>query len=63
MILYLLGDWKRGAEDMEIMLKAIDDDRIIITEDKDFGEIIFKYGLVPPGITFLGQRQQTRRRE
>lgn len=48
---------------MEIMLKAIDDDRIIITEDKDFGEIIFKYGLVPPGITFLGQRQQTRRRE
>lgn len=45
-----VGDWKKGAEDMEIVLKAIDDDRIIITEDKDFGEIIFKRGLVPPGL-------------
>jgi len=45
-----VGDWKRGAEDIEVVLKAIDDDRIIITEDKDFGEIIFKYRLVPPGL-------------
>ena len=44
-----VGDWRRGAEDIEVVLKAIDDDRIIITEDKDFGEIIFKYRLVPPG--------------
>ncbi len=44
------GDWKRGAEDIEVVQKAIDDDRIIITEDKDFGEIIFKYRLIPPGL-------------
>ena len=51
-----VGDWRRGAEDIEVVLKAIDDDRIIITEDKDFGEIIFKYRLVPPGLILFRTR-------
>ena len=56
-----VGDWKRGAEDIEVVLKAIDDDRIIITEDKDFGEIIFKYRLVPPGLILFRTTNPQRR--
>ncbi|MGQ4915966.1 MAG: DUF5615 family PIN-like protein [Candidatus Asgardarchaeia archaeon] len=45
-----VGDWKKGALDIEIIKYAATNNRIIITEDKDFGEIIFREGMSVPGI-------------
>lgn len=41
----------KGATDLEIMRKAIDENRVIITNDKDFGWLAAFYK--PPGIVLL----------
>ena len=33
-----------GVTDDEVMKYAISEDRIIITFDRDYGELVFKYG-------------------
>ena len=38
------------ATDREIMALAMEEDRILITEDKDFGELVFVRGLPHPCI-------------
>jgi len=45
-----VGDWKRGAKDLEVIERADKMKEVIITEDKDFGELIFKRRLKVPGI-------------
>jgi|SRR3989338_2652358 len=47
------GDYSPGALDEEILNKAKIDKRILITNDKDFGEFIFKAGRVSRGVIFL----------
>lgn len=42
-----------ASPDEAIIERAIAEDRILITEDKDFGELAFKHGLRPPGIIRL----------
>jgi predicted nuclease of predicted toxin-antitoxin system len=43
-----------GFKDEEVMKLAINESRIILTFDKDYGELIFKYGYKPdPGVIFL----------
>jgi len=37
-----VGDWKPSAHDEEVLHKAKSDGRILITEDKDFGELVFR---------------------
>ncbi len=37
-----VGDWKPSASDEEVLQKANDDGRILITDDKDFGELVFR---------------------
>jgi len=34
-----------GLSDIEVLKRAQDEDRILITFDKDFGELAFRYGL------------------
>ncbi|MFQ6115804.1 MAG: DUF5615 family PIN-like protein, partial [bacterium] len=34
----------RGLDDDGVLQKAVADDRILITNDKDFGELIFREG-------------------
>jgi predicted nuclease of predicted toxin-antitoxin system len=41
----------KGATDLEIIRKAIDENRVIITNDKDFGWLAAFYK--PPGIVLL----------
>jgi len=44
-----------GVKDEEVMLLAINEGRIILTFDKDYGELIFKYGYKPDkGLSFCG---------
>ncbi len=42
-----VGDWKAGASDEEIVEKSISDQSIILTEDKDFGELVVRRSLRP----------------
>jgi predicted nuclease of predicted toxin-antitoxin system len=47
----------RGAEDIEVMQKATEENRIIITNDKDFGWLAALYK--PPGIILLRLREDS----
>ena len=43
----------KGADDTEILEFANKENRIIVTNDKDFGELIFKKGFKHRGVIFL----------
>ena len=43
----------RGAHDAAILTRALAEDRIVVTNDKDFGEIIFREGLAHRGVILL----------
>ena len=42
-----------GADDATVLQMAADQDRILITDDKDFGELVVRLGLPAYGILFL----------
>jgi predicted nuclease of predicted toxin-antitoxin system len=43
----------RGASDDEILGRARDEERILITEDKDFGDLVHRLKQPAPGIILL----------
>ena len=43
----------RGATDEEILKKADEEDRFLLTEDKDFGELVFRLMQPAQGIILL----------
>ena len=48
-----VGDWKRAATDEEVLKKAERENRILITDDKDFGELIFRFGKPSSGVILI----------
>jgi predicted nuclease of predicted toxin-antitoxin system len=43
-----------GARDEQVMARAASESRILVTFDKDFGELVYRRGLPPPaGIILL----------
>ena len=49
-----IGDGFYGISDSEVMEKAILENRTILTFDRDYGELIFKYNLKPiMGVIYL----------
>ena len=46
-------DEARGMTDDEVLTKAFDENRILITNDKDFGEMIFRTRRNHRGVIFL----------
>lgn len=46
-------DQVRGIEDETIIRKAFDENRILITNDKDFGEKIYRWQSKHHGVVFL----------
>jgi predicted nuclease of predicted toxin-antitoxin system len=48
-----VGDLFHGIEDKFILEFAEKEDRILITDDKDFGELIFRLGKPTAGVIFL----------
>ncbi len=42
-----------GAPDDEVVALAVADGRVLITEDKDFGDLAFRQGLHPAGLIRL----------
>lgn len=48
-----------GISDIQVLKLANTQDRILITLDKDFGELVFKEGLIHPGIIFLRLKDES----
>lgn len=46
-------DEARGASDEAMLALAVREDRVIITNDKDFGEMIFRLGKAHRGVLLL----------
>ncbi|MBI5763189.1 MAG: DUF5615 family PIN-like protein [Planctomycetes bacterium] len=42
-----------GASDLEIANQAVTGNRCLITFDRDFGDIIFRKGVRPPGVAYF----------
>ena len=43
-----------GAADDEVLARAVREDRIILTFDRDYGELVFRRGLpTPPGVVYF----------
>jgi predicted nuclease of predicted toxin-antitoxin system len=42
-----------GATDGEIISRAHAESRLLLTEDKDFGELAFRWGRAVPGVVLL----------
>lgn len=51
-----------GAADADVIGIAVDQQRVLITEDKDFGQLVFASGAISPGVIYLrftaGARQE-----
>ena len=41
------------AEDLEVIERAVREDRVLLTEDKDFGQLVFAYGKDVRGVVFF----------
>ena len=48
-----VGDWKPSALDDEVLKKAEKEGRILITDDKDFGELVFRLRRPSKGVILL----------
>lgn len=49
-----IGEENSSIEDHEVVSIAIAEERLILTFDRDYGELVFKKGLKPPkGIIYL----------
>jgi predicted nuclease of predicted toxin-antitoxin system len=51
-VLYI-ADFAAGLSDTEALGLARDEHRLLLTEDKDFGELVFRFRLAVPGLVLL----------
>ena len=52
-----------GASDKQVVALSIEQDRILITEDKDFGELAIRHGKALPGLILIRPAPETRRQK
>lgn len=55
-------DVKPRADDETVIRLALSDSRVLLTEDKDFGQLVFASAVKSPGVVFLrfpGHARQT----
>ncbi|HMU33532.1 MAG TPA: DUF5615 family PIN-like protein [Pyrinomonadaceae bacterium] len=48
-----LDEYAAGISDEEILELAVKQDAVVITNDKDFGELVFRHGFESRGVVFL----------
>ena len=46
-----------GSSDLEVLARALREDRLLITFDKDFGELVFRYHHPHTGVILLRLKQ------
>jgi predicted nuclease of predicted toxin-antitoxin system len=47
------SDYQPGLEDQEVLAIALREERILITNDRDFGELVYRLGLPHAGVILL----------
>jgi predicted nuclease of predicted toxin-antitoxin system len=52
-----------GASDDQLVALSIEEDRILITEDKDFGELAIRHGKALPGLILIRIAPENRRQK
>lgn len=50
---YSVGEQSPGWSDWQVLAHAVNENRVVISNDKDFGELIFKHHLSHCGIVLL----------
>lgn len=50
---YSISETSPGIADSTVLNKTIREGRILLTEDKDFGQLVFASQIIPIGIIFL----------
>ena len=48
-----MSDAEPRATDVDVMRRAQRDNRLLLTEDKDFGDLVFRQAMPVPGIVLL----------
>lgn len=48
-----MADVAKGGTDEQVLQRAVNEDRLLITEDHDFGELIYARGLSSTGVILL----------
>lgn len=48
-----VGDVMRGADDEKILERGTNERRVVVTDDKDFGELVFRLKMATNGIILL----------
>jgi len=51
-VVYVAADGS-GSTDARVLQRAREEDRILLTEDKDFGDLVFRFRLALPGWFFF----------
>ena len=46
-------EYRRSEVDEEVLPIAFDEERILVTEDRDFGELVFRFQLPARGVVYL----------
>jgi predicted nuclease of predicted toxin-antitoxin system len=54
-----VGEAMPQAEDAAILARAVQESRIVVTNDKDFGELVFRSGQPHGGIILLRLRDES----
>ena len=52
--IFSIGEESSGISDIEVLKRAVSEELIILTFDRDYGELLFKYHLeAPPAIVYF----------
>jgi predicted nuclease of predicted toxin-antitoxin system len=50
---YSVGEQSPGWSDWQVLAHAVSENRVVISNDKDFGELVFKNHMAHCGIVFM----------
>ena len=53
-----IAEARPGETDRQVLALALQGDRLLLTEDKDFGDLVFRSRMEVPGVVLLRLRQQ-----
>jgi predicted nuclease of predicted toxin-antitoxin system len=59
--LLVIAEVSKGASDEWVMERAVAEGRILITEDRDFGELVYAHGRSTAGVIFVKFHSRARR--
>jgi hypothetical protein len=56
-----IAEVAKGATDEEVLNRALNEKRLLITEDRDFGELVYAHGLPSTGVILVRFPSRARR--